>query len=230
MIKAVIFDIDNTLYSYEHSHEYGMRSLAAYCNRVFGVSAEETEECYKRANKIMMGRIGSETAAMHNRLMRMQCMLELWDKPLFPHTVNMYDRYWNASIEHSLISPGIIRFMQKLKERGIRIGIGTDMTAHIQYRRLEFLNLSPYIDFIVTSEEAGVEKPTPHLFELCVEKAGVPAGECAFIGDNLTKDVKGAWDNGLKGIWYTKWIEQQEETEYPVIRSFEEADVEEFLK
>ena len=156
MIKAVIFDIDNTLYSYEHSHEYGMRSLAAYCNRVFGVSEEETEECYKRANKIMMGRIGSETAAMHNRLMRMQCMLELWDKPLFPHTVNMYDRYWNASIEHSLISSGIIRFMQKLKERGIRIGIGTDMTAHIQYRRLEFLNLSPYIDFIVTSEEAGV--------------------------------------------------------------------------
>ena len=44
MIKAVIFDIDNTLYSYEHSHEYGMRSLAAYCNRVFGVSEEETEE------------------------------------------------------------------------------------------------------------------------------------------------------------------------------------------
>ena len=101
--------------------------------------------------------------------------------------------------------------MQKLKERGIRIGIGTDMTAHIQYRRLEFLNLSPYIDFIVTSEEAGVEKPTPHLFELCVEKAGVPAGE-------------------LKGIWYTKWIEQQEETEYPVIQSFDEVDVEEFLK
>ena len=44
MIKAVIFDIDNTLYSYEHSHEYGMRSLASYCNRVFGVSEEETEE------------------------------------------------------------------------------------------------------------------------------------------------------------------------------------------
>ena len=230
MIKAVIFDIDNTLYSYEHSHEYGMQSLAAYCQRAFGVSAEETDACYKKANKIMMGRIGSETAAIHNRLMRMQCMLELWDKPLFPHTVNMYDRYWNASIEHSFISPGIIEFMKGLKEHGSCIGIGTDMTAHIQYRRLEFLNLSPYIDFVVTSEEAGVEKPTPHLFELCVEKAGASASECAFIGDNLTKDVKGAWANGLKGIWYTKWIEPQEETEYPVIRSFDETDVEEILK
>lgn len=230
MIKAVIFDIDNTLYSYEYSHKYGMRSLAAYCQREFGVSAEETEACYKKANKIMMERIGSETAAIHNRLIRMQCMLELWDKPLFPHTVNMYDRYSNASIEYSLSSPGIIEFMQKLKERGIRIGVGTDMVAHIQYRRLEFLNLSPYIDFIVTSEEAGAEKPAPRLFELCVEKAGVPASECAFIGDNLTKDVKGARDNGLKVFWYTKWIEPQEEAEYPVIWSFDEADIEEILK
>ena len=230
MIKAVIFDIDNTLYSYEHSHEYGMRSLAAYCNRVFGVSEEETEECYKRANKIMMGRIGSETAAMHNRLMRMQCMLELWNKPLFPHTVNMYDRYWNASIEHSLISPGIIRFMQKLKERGIRIGIGTDMTAHIQYRRLEFLNLSPYIDFIVTSEEAGVEKPHYHFFDICVEKAGVRPEECAFIGDNVKKDIEGAWESGLKGIWYTQEKEPPEHRYFPTIRSFRGIDVDEFLK
>ena len=230
MIKAVIFDIDNTLYSYEHSHEYGMRSLASYCNRVFGVSEEETEECYKRANKIMMGRIGSETAAMHNRLMRMQCMLELWDKPLFPHTVNMYDRYWNASIEHSLISPGIIRFMQKLKERGIRIGIGTDMTAHIQFRRLEFLNLSPYIDFIVTSEEAGVEKPHYHFFDICVEKAGVRPEECAFIGDNVKKDIEGAWESGLKGIWYTQEKEPPEHRYFPTIRSFRGIDVDEFLK
>ena len=94
--------------------------------------------------------------------------------------------------------------MQKLKERGIRIGIGTDMTAHIQYRRLEFLNLSPYIDFIVTSEEAGVEKPHYHFFDICVEKAGVRPEECAFIGDNVKKDIEGAWESGMKGIWYTQ--------------------------
>ena len=50
------------------------------------------------------------------------------------------------------------------------------------------------------------------------------------LSEIILKDVKGAWDNGLKGIWYTKWIEQQEEREYPVIQSFDEVDVEEFLK
>ena len=90
-------------------------------------------------------------------------------------------------------------------------------------------SVSEYIDFIVTSEEAGVEKPHPHLFDICVEKAGVRAEECAFIGDNLKKDVEGAWNSGLKGFWYTKEQEPEKQTEYPVIRSFTEIEIEKFL-
>lgn len=230
MIKAVIFDIDNTLYSYDENHIYGMEALAVYCRDSFGITTDEMQACYRKAGRIMTDRIGTDTAAIHSRMLRMQCMLELLEQPLFPHARNMYHAYWDTFIQHIQSNPGILEFMKELKKRKIRIGIGTDMTAYVQYRKLEAIGVTPYIDFIVTSEEAGVEKPTPHLFELCVEKAGVPTGECAFIGDNLTKDVKGAWDNGLKGIWYTKWIEQQEEREYPVIQSFDEVDVEEFLK
>ena len=230
MIKAVIFDIDNTLYSYDENHIYGMEALAVYCRDSFGITTDEMQACYRKAGRIMTDRIGTDTAAIHSRMLRMQCMLELLEQPLFPHARNMYHAYWDTFIQHIQSNPGILEFMKELKKRKIRIGIGTDMTAYVQYRKLEAIGVTSYIDFIVTSEEAGVEKPTPHLFELCVEKAGVPAGECAFIGDNLTKDVKGAWDNGLKGICYAKWIEQQEETEYPVIQSFDEVDVEEFLK
>ena len=41
-IKAVIFDIDNTLYSYDKNHIYGMKALTDYCESAFGKSAEET--------------------------------------------------------------------------------------------------------------------------------------------------------------------------------------------
>ena len=43
--------------------------------------------------------------------------------------------------------------MQALKAKGVGIGIGTDMTAYIQYEKLEKLGLAPYIDWIVTSKE-----------------------------------------------------------------------------
>ena len=76
------------------------------------------------------------------------------------------------------------------------------MTAYIQYKKLEKLGVLKYLDFIVTSEEAGEEKPTPRFFELCVKKAGCKPEECVFIGDSLKKDVQGAADAGLAAVWY----------------------------
>ena len=48
MIKAVIFDLDNTLYSYDANHIYGMEALAGYCRETFGITEEETREYYRK--------------------------------------------------------------------------------------------------------------------------------------------------------------------------------------
>ena len=178
----------------------------------------------------MTDRIGTDTAAIHSRMLRMQCMLELLEQPLFPHARNMYHAYWDTFIQYIQSNPGILEFMKELKKRKIRIGIGTDMTAYVQYRKLEAIGVTSYIDFIVTSEEAGVEKPHYHFFDICVEKAGVRPEECAFIGDNVKKDIEGAWESGLKGIWYTQEKEPPEHRYFPTIRSFRGIDVDEFLK
>lgn len=228
-IKTVIFDIDNTLYSYDENHIYGMKAMEDYCKSAFGITRNEMDQYYKRAGRLVIKRIGSDTAAIHSRLLRTQCMLELMGQPLFPHARNMYHAYWDTLIRQSQPTKGSVEFIKELKKRNIRIGIGTDMTAYIQYKKLEALGVAPYVDFIVTSEEAGVEKPHPHFFALCVDKAKVSVGECAFIGDSLKKDVVGASDNGLKGIWYTKEEEPQGEMKYPWIRSFTQVDIDYLL-
>ena len=53
MIKAVIFDIDNTLYSYDENHIYGMEALAVYCRDSFGITTDEMQVCYRKAGRIM---------------------------------------------------------------------------------------------------------------------------------------------------------------------------------
>ena len=229
MIKAVIFDLDNTLYSYDANHIYGMEALAGYCRETFGITEEETREYYRKAGYIMANRIGTDTAAIHSRMLRLQCMMELLEKPLFPHVQKMYHIYWDAFLQHIEPNPGVLDFLMELRKRKIRIGIGTDMTAYIQYKKLEAIGAEVYIDFMVTSEEAGVEKPHYHLFELCVEKAGVRVEECAFIGDNVKKDIEGAWESGLRGIWYTQEKEPTERRYFPTLRSFTEINVDDFL-
>lgn len=229
MIKAVIFDLDNTLYSYDANHAYGMEALEGYCRETFGITEEETQEYYRKAGYIMANRIGTDTAALHSRMLRLQCMMELLKKPLFPHVQKMYHIYWDAFLQHIEPNPGFLDFLMELRKRKIRIGIGTDMTAYIQYKKLEAIGAEVYIDFMVTSEEAGVEKPHYHLFELCVEKAGVRVEECAFIGDNVKKDIEGAWESGLRGIWYTQEKEPTERRYFPILRSFTGINVDDFL-
>ena len=116
-------------------------------------------------------RAGRDYAVNHNRLVRFQCMLETLGKPVFPYAYEMYNLYWDTLIDQIIPSPGIEELMKELKQRGIYIGIGSNMTSDVQYRKILKLGLGKYIDGIVTSEEAGAEKPhRKAFFDLCVEK------------------------------------------------------------
>lgn len=201
MIKAVIFDVDNTLYSYTDAHEAAFDRLAAYADRELGLSRALFEELHQRTEHELRTYMG-EVAAVHNRCIRYQIMLENQGLPLYPHVLKMNDLYWDTLLETAVPVPGIMEAVNALKEKGFRLGIGTDMTARIQFRKLEVLGLLRYMDFFVSSEETGTEKPHPAFFARCVKKAGCPAKECLFVGDSLKKDVQGAVDAGLQAVWY----------------------------
>ena len=60
------------------------------------------------------------------------------------------------------------------------------------------------MDFVVTSEEAGCEKPEKAFYELCIKKAGCLPEECLMIGDSLEKDVLGAKAAGMQAMQFHK--------------------------
>lgn len=201
MIKTVVFDIDNTLYSFDRAHAAAFEALVSYAEQKLGMDRETFASGMKAAQSRLKNYIGDK-AAIHNRTIRFQNLLESRGLPLYPHVLAMDSLYWDTVIESSEPFPGAPKTLKELKKRGIRIGIGTDMTARMQFRKLESLGLLPYIDFLVSSEEAGAEKPDPALFALCAEKAGCRKEECLFVGDSLKKDVFGAENAGLKAVWY----------------------------
>ncbi len=201
MIRAVIFDIDDTLYSYIEANKEAYAALSAYTEEAFGWEPGEAEraalEMMERHHRQM-----GEVSAYHNRLIRCQGILEDRGLPLYPHALRMTELYWDTLIRESVASPGAAGTMRILKERGIRLGIGTDMTALYQFKKLEHLDLLRYLDWVVTSEEACVEKPSPDFFALCVRKAGCLPEECLFVGDNYVKDYCGALGAGLHALWF----------------------------
>lgn len=64
----------------------------------------------------------------------------------------------------------------------------TNLTTAIQLRKIQKFGLAGLIDFLVTSEEAGKEKPAPLIFRLALRKAGCAARDVLTVGDDPAAD------------------------------------------
>ena len=201
MLKAAIFDVDNTLYDYDMAHAPAYRALSAFACEKLSLTQEAFDELHAAASRMLEAHSGGHCAAIHNRLIRYQLMLESLGQPIALAPA-MAELYWGTLLRQMRPCPGARESLARIKALGLTVGIGTNMTADWQFSKLERLGLLPYIDFMVSSEEAGAEKPDRRLFDLCVKKAGCDAGECAFIGDSLKGDALGARNAGLRPVWF----------------------------
>lgn len=224
MIKAAIFDIDGTMYDYECNNKTALEAVWEYCRERLGISRDVFWEALREAGKTVGERVGRDCSTRHNRLIRYQCMLEKLGRPLFPHAMAMYHAYWDTMLKNMEAYAGLLEFMEMLKGRGIQVGVGSNMTAYIQYKKLEKLGAASYVDWILTSEEAGEQKPAEKFFRLCAEKSGYSAEECLFIGDSLQADIRGALNIGMKALLVAPGgcAEMSKEDSYGVIGSYEE--------
>lgn len=229
MIRAVFFDIDDTLFNFSETNEQGNRMVEKYIEEKLAVSPEKWREVVLRAQEIMGTRLGYDAPAFHNRQIRYQNALECLKKPIYPYATEAYGIYWDTVIENAVPAPGVRELLEELKKRGIYLGIGSDMTSYIQNKKLDKTGLAGFFDSIITSEEVGIDKPGAPIFRLCMEKAGCQPHECVFVGDNPAKDVAGAVTTGMKAICYTYYSKAQiEETEN--VKSVQSYDIETFLK
>jgi len=120
-----------------------------------------------------------------------------------------------AQLEHAYASaaidvlpevlPGAREALRELKARGLRIGLisNTGRTPGYALREiLDRLGLAQFIDVMVFSNEHGVCKPQPSIFEELRRGLGVAADEMLFVGDNVYVDVHGAQRCGMRGVHF----------------------------
>lgn len=92
--------------------------------------------------------------------------------------------------------------LRALWETGLHVGLISDIDNEFIIHELTRLGIIEYFDAITTSEEAGVSKPDPHVFEIALSKANCTGSEAIHIGDNLERDIRGAKSSGMTAIWF----------------------------
>lgn len=188
--KAVFLDLDNTLYPYLPCHQAGLKTAwAVYKKLVMSVPYKSFERLYDAARKDIKTTTEKQ-AASHSRLLYFQRMLEIsCGKTFYKETLALEEAYWAGYMEKMKLNRWVLPFLKTLKKSGRAVIIVTDLTAAVQLRKVEKLRIKKYIDYLVSSEEAGIEKPADEIFRLALRKAGCLPLDAVMIGDDASKDA-----------------------------------------
>lgn len=202
-IRAAVFDLDDTLYPLETPggpNEQALRALAEHAAPRLGLSPDEFLAEVAASLRAQKAQAGADNPGYHSRSIRYARLLEARGLPL-RLALDFEETYWRELFARIRPAPGAADLLRACRARGLRVGLGTNETETQQFRKMAVLGILDLMDFVVTSEEAGIEKPTPAFFELVVRKAGCAPGEILFVGDNLQKDVLGSAAAGLRAVW-----------------------------
>jgi putative hydrolase of the HAD superfamily len=192
MIRALVFDLDDTLYIERDFVMSGYRAVAQYL-------ADNRPGSFETAFGAM-----AETYSRHGRQMVFPMLLERFPEASLSlrQLVDVYRRHQPAI----RLMPGYLELLQKLGRR-YRLGIITDGLPAVQERKIHALGLRGVVDKIIYTWEYGSEKEKPHPFpfSLMLEYLHAEPASVLFVGDNPDKDCRGAHGVGMKFAQIQCW-------------------------
>ena len=101
-----------------------------------------------------------------------------------------------ATAEPWRARPGCRPMLAELRARGLATGVVSNFDQRLIHI-LQDLDLKEFLDVVMLPAEARAAKPDGRIFALALERLGVPAAEAAFVGDDLSRDLRGARAAGL---------------------------------
>lgn len=202
MIKGLMCDLDDTLYSFADIREEAFTKLTEKVVNELGVSEKKFICAYREGRKQIKEEMKGEQAARHSRLLYCQRTLEILGMNPVEHASEFYHFFWETCFENMQLRSGVKELFLFVRNQGIKICICTDMQTEIQFQKIRRLGLLNLIDAIVTSEETGIEKPDAFIFQKGLQKMGIKNTECLYIGDSYEKDINGALECGIPAVLF----------------------------
>ena len=190
--NAILFDIDNTLYSYEEPHKAALEAVKDKAMKTFSIESSKFDEAFIEARSTVKKRLVN-VASSHSRLLYMQKTLEILGLgSQILNSLDLEQTYWRVFLRNAELFENVKELLDDIRLLNIPTAVVTDLTAQIQFRKMVYFGLDQYFDFIVTSEEAGKDKPDKEPFKIALQKIN-PRGSCIWmIGDHPDKDILGS--------------------------------------
>jgi putative hydrolase of the HAD superfamily len=192
MIKAVIFDLDNTLVDFMKVKRRSVEAAAeAMVDAGFKTTSKKTlERIYK-----MYDREGIEDQRVFDKL-----LVEEYGEIDYRILAAGILAYRKAKEGSMFLYPHVRRTLTELVRHGIKLAIVSDAPRLSAWMRLVGFGIEPYFDVVVSYDDTGFRKPNPAPFRRALEKMKVEPEEAIMIGDWVERDMVGAKALGMTTV------------------------------
>lgn len=187
MIKAVLFDLDDTLY---YEKEYVLEAFKQVAHYLENKYKKNEEKLFERMRDILeeLGR---------GKIFNIICEENNFDEDIR----DLVELYRNSEPKLKLYNDSRI-FLDWAKNNGYKLGIITDGASKVQWNKIKGLGIEALVDKIIVTDDLGKEfwKPHEKAYLDIMKYFNINKYECIYVGDNPTKDFIGAKKLGIRTI------------------------------
>ena len=200
-IRAVLFDLDNTLTHRDQSIAAYSRHLADHyqhqlqhdeSNLIQSIIRRIDHGGYPKKEYLTHPSIAASVAYALQQELSWNSLPDL----------DELSQFWFQQFGLSAVAmPGAKSLLTELKQRGYKLAVISNGGHATRLNILQGLGFSHYFDEIVSSGLLGISKPNPEIFLHTSHQLGISAQHCLYVGDHPRNDIQGATDAGMMAIW-----------------------------
>jgi putative hydrolase of the HAD superfamily len=189
MIKAAIFDLDNTLIDFMRmKHLSCDAAVSAMIDAGLNVDKQKAIEVLFK----LYDKHGLEEKTIFQKFLKK--LIKKIDYEILAGGIVAYRRIRTGLLEPY---PHVIEVMYELKRRGIKIAIVSDAPRLKVWIRLVSMKINHLFDVVVSFDDTKEFKPSKKPFELAFTKLRLKPFECLMVGDRPERDMRGAKKLGM---------------------------------
>ena len=208
--EFVYFDLDNTLLDHTAAERDAHHDICRTFSEFQSVAIEEWLSTYKEINSTlwMQYQKGEVDRYQLQRARFRESMTKLGipadrSEEIGTAYMNVYRQYWKWV-------PGAEEALARVSEK-YPIGFITNGFKETQQKKIEYLNLNRFSDKFIISEDIGVMKPHPKVFEIATKMSAFEPQQILYVGDSYSSDIIGGRNAGWRTAWYTALVEEYQE-------------------
>lgn len=201
--KNLFIDLDDTLWDFQKNsiicleqiyHDYNFDSFYSSFRDYYDVYLPSNHNLW---DLYRQGKINREELIVE----RILVPIRKFGISSHKYAKEISDDYLERTTRQTHLIDGAIELLTYLKPK-YNMHILSNGFTEVQYKKIENSGLTSFFDKIILSEDAGINKPHPQIFNYALDQANASRADSLMIGDSLEADIEGAYNSNINQIWF----------------------------